>query len=206
MSVRSPTEDENGKISLRMVLPATRHSRARGNPGLFSAELTWIPAGVYPERSRRAGMTEPSGSWMEQRVIRSLFYRSSPHRYFRRRSRRTRRVRTIKTPPCGLKPSGDRPNFVLFVLLSMIIAAACANLSGAEASSDSDMSRARDAKFGNKFFSLRPLRSLREIFRDWPVREAHPTKSRSFLSLRLSAFAGDIPKFGCGVAAPGPSW
>jgi hypothetical protein len=21
----------------------------------------------------------------------------------------------IKTPPCGLKPSGDRPNFVLFV-------------------------------------------------------------------------------------------
>ena len=33
------------------VLPSTRHSRARGNPGLFSAELAWIPA--------FAGMTEP---------------------------------------------------------------------------------------------------------------------------------------------------
>ena len=25
------------------------------------------------------------------------------------------KVHIIKTPPCGLKPSGDRPNFALFV-------------------------------------------------------------------------------------------
>jgi hypothetical protein len=31
--------------------PSTRHSRARGNAGLFSAALAWIPA--------FAGMTEP---------------------------------------------------------------------------------------------------------------------------------------------------
>ena len=31
--------------------PSIRHSRARGNPGLFCAELAWIPA--------FAGMTEP---------------------------------------------------------------------------------------------------------------------------------------------------
>ena len=50
MSFRSPTDYENGGNSFHMVLPATRHSRARGNPGLFSAELAWIPA--------FAGMTE----------------------------------------------------------------------------------------------------------------------------------------------------
>jgi hypothetical protein len=107
MILRSPAEHENGGIFLRVVLPATRHSRARGNPGLFSAELTWIPA--------FAGMTEPSGPWSSAGAKRnpgSSCYRLSPHRYFRRRSRR---VRIIKTPPCGLKPSGDRPNFVLFV-------------------------------------------------------------------------------------------
>ena len=27
-----------------MVVPSTPHSRARGNPGLFSNELAWIPA------------------------------------------------------------------------------------------------------------------------------------------------------------------
>ncbi len=51
MSLRSSAEDENGGISLHRVLPSTRHSRARGNPGWFSAELAWIPA--------FAGMTEP---------------------------------------------------------------------------------------------------------------------------------------------------
>jgi hypothetical protein len=25
-------------------LPSTRHSRARGNPGLFPTQLAWIPA------------------------------------------------------------------------------------------------------------------------------------------------------------------
>ena len=35
MSLRSSAENENGGISLHVVLPATRHSRARGNPGLF---------------------------------------------------------------------------------------------------------------------------------------------------------------------------
>ena len=35
MSLRSSTEHENGGISLHIVLSSTRHSRARGNPGLF---------------------------------------------------------------------------------------------------------------------------------------------------------------------------
>ena len=35
MILRSPAEDENGGILLPMVLSSTRHSRARGNPGLL---------------------------------------------------------------------------------------------------------------------------------------------------------------------------
>ena len=104
MSLRSPAEHENGGISHHVVLPATRHSRARGNPGLFSAELTWIPA--------FAGMTEPSGSWSldgAQRNPGSSLYRSSSHRYFRRRHRghRVRRhffnqtIFTLRTPRLG---------------------------------------------------------------------------------------------------------
>ncbi|MBM2803464.1 MAG: hypothetical protein HW419_1357 [Deltaproteobacteria bacterium] len=34
MILRSPAENENGGISFRMVFSSTRHSRARGNPGL----------------------------------------------------------------------------------------------------------------------------------------------------------------------------
>jgi hypothetical protein len=51
MSLRSPTDYENGWLPLHMLLCSNRHSRARGNPGSFSAELAWIPA--------FAGMTEP---------------------------------------------------------------------------------------------------------------------------------------------------
>ena len=42
MSSRSPTEHENGR--LHMVLSSTRHSRARGNPGLLrriSLDTRW---------------------------------------------------------------------------------------------------------------------------------------------------------------------
>ena len=47
MKVRSPTKGENRES----LLPSSiRHSRACGNPGLFSALLAWIPA--------FAGMTE----------------------------------------------------------------------------------------------------------------------------------------------------
>ena len=35
MSFRSPTEFEKGGMSVHMALSSTRHSRARGNPGLF---------------------------------------------------------------------------------------------------------------------------------------------------------------------------
>ncbi|MGZ9257770.1 MAG: hypothetical protein ACXW50_25365, partial [Candidatus Binatia bacterium] len=51
MSLRSPTEHENGWHSQNMLPCSIRQSRARGNPGLFCAELAWIPA--------FAGMTEP---------------------------------------------------------------------------------------------------------------------------------------------------
>ena len=50
MTLRSSTENENGGTPLHRIVLSTRHSRARGNPGLFPAELTWIPA--------FAGMTE----------------------------------------------------------------------------------------------------------------------------------------------------
>jgi len=42
MSLRSPTEDEMG-VPLDRVLPFARHSRARGNPGLFRIVLIRIP-------------------------------------------------------------------------------------------------------------------------------------------------------------------
>jgi hypothetical protein len=66
------------------------------------------------------------------------------------------------------------------VLLSMTISAACANFPGTEDPSDSDVPRAKTPTTPSSeinFFSLRALRSLREIFRDRPVREAHPTKT-----------------------------
>ena len=44
MSLRSPKEYENGGTPQHGPLPSTRHSRARGNPGLFPTEFTWIPA------------------------------------------------------------------------------------------------------------------------------------------------------------------
>ncbi|MGZ9157118.1 MAG: hypothetical protein ACXW6J_27855, partial [Candidatus Binatia bacterium] len=50
MSLRSSTEYKNGLYSQNMLPSSIRHSRVRGNPGLFCAELTWIPA--------CAGMTE----------------------------------------------------------------------------------------------------------------------------------------------------
>jgi alkanesulfonate monooxygenase SsuD/methylene tetrahydromethanopterin reductase-like flavin-dependent oxidoreductase (luciferase family) len=65
--------------------PAWLRAGASGNPGLFSAELAWIPA--------FAGTTEPQAA--------SSYCRSSLHTYFQSR---TRRIQMIKTP-----------NFVLFV-------------------------------------------------------------------------------------------
>ena len=51
MSLRSSTAYEISGISPPQAISSIRHSRARGNPGLLSAELAWIPA--------FAGMTEP---------------------------------------------------------------------------------------------------------------------------------------------------
>ena len=68
MSLRSSTENENGGISLRGVLTSTRHSRAGGNPGWFSAELAWIPAPRSKSGTSFAGMTEP------RRPLRSADY------------------------------------------------------------------------------------------------------------------------------------
>ncbi len=77
MSLHSPTEHENGLYSQNMLPASIRHSRARGNPGFFCAQLAWIPA--------FAGMTEP------RRPLHCG--RPSPYIYFRRRARRTRRFR-----------------------------------------------------------------------------------------------------------------
>ena len=64
MILRTPAEHENREIFLDTVLsvqssfPRTRESR------FDLRELAWIPAGVYPERGRRAGMTVPSGPFV----------------------------------------------------------------------------------------------------------------------------------------------
>ena len=88
MSLRSPTEHENGWHSQNMLPSSIRHSRARGNPGLFCAELAWIPA--------FAGMTEPRWLFVVDII---------PSQVFSKEARRTRR--------CRIR---DIPNFVLFVI------------------------------------------------------------------------------------------
>ena len=47
------------------LISSTCHSRAGGNPGLFSAELAWIPA--------FAGMTDPGGIFTAQ-IISGLVF------------------------------------------------------------------------------------------------------------------------------------
>ena len=44
---------------------STRHSRARGNPGLFSRALAWIPA--------FAGMTDPCGLLVARIIAAQVF-------------------------------------------------------------------------------------------------------------------------------------
>jgi hypothetical protein len=58
MSLRSSTDNENGRIPLHMLNSPNRHSRAGGNPDLIPAELAWIPA--------FAGMTEPRNRFVTQ--------------------------------------------------------------------------------------------------------------------------------------------
>ena len=132
MSLRAPTEHENGGISLRVVLPATRHSRARGNPGDgqspsyrwktvsrlrgwgWTPVFTGVTQGLDTRFSLRlirpmpcggfAGMTEPSGPWTPDGAKRNSG--SSFYRLSPHRYflRRARRFRKNKTP-----------NFVPFV-------------------------------------------------------------------------------------------
>ena len=88
MSLRSPTKNENGRISLPMVLSSTRHfrrrtdqpqivwlARARGNPGLLrrisldtrfrgydgtqAGLLVLIPKGVFSKEAQRSQSSEP---------------------------------------------------------------------------------------------------------------------------------------------------
>jgi hypothetical protein len=71
-------------------------------------------------------------------------------------------------------------SFVSFVLLSMIISAAWANFSGAEASSDSDIPRAKHVLSND---------------------EGTPSWQSIFFFAPFAFFARDRPNFGCGVAA-----
>ncbi len=68
MSLRSSPDRENGQMPLYRLIYSIRHSRAGGNPGLFSCELAWIPA--------FAGMTDRRGLPCCPEV---------PHKSFRRR-------------------------------------------------------------------------------------------------------------------------
>ncbi len=52
-------------IPTNMLPYSIRHSRARGNPGLFCAELAWIPA--------FAGMTEPRSLFIVHIILSQVF-------------------------------------------------------------------------------------------------------------------------------------
>src|SRR3989337_1266570 len=78
MILRSPAENENGGISFHMVPSSTRHSRARGNPGLL----------------RRISLdTRFRGYDGTQAGLLVLI----PKRVFSKEARRTRRVRIFYT-------------------------------------------------------------------------------------------------------------
>jgi hypothetical protein len=212
MSLRSPTEHENGSHSQNMLPSSIRHSRARGNPGLFCAELAWMPA--------FAGMTDP---------LRLFVVHIIASHVFSKKVTKDRRARTIKVP-----------NFVLFVLLSVIICAACANCPGAETPririflaprpprSRSDRPEACHPEQMQKILRrislsvrndnvlpLRPLRALREIFRNsvaaaprWVLRGENcfivNPQDRFFLTFNLNQqqrFILRAARFGCGQIA-----
>ena len=77
MSLRPPTEHENGGISLHRVLSSTRHSRARGNPGLFgriSLDTRFSLRLIRPKPCGGfAGTTEPSGLFVLQIIPAHVF-------------------------------------------------------------------------------------------------------------------------------------
>jgi hypothetical protein len=73
--------------SPRAQSAASRHSRAGGNPGLFSDELAWIPA--------FAGMTESNPAAL----------RLASHTYFRRR------ILDFPIVDFGLAEAGERIEF-----------------------------------------------------------------------------------------------
>ena len=64
MSLRSPLDHENdGSLGYEFLRSSFPRRVCPGlDPGresrFVSVELAWIPAGVYPEQCRRAGMTE----------------------------------------------------------------------------------------------------------------------------------------------------
>ena len=65
MSLRSSTDYENDGFPCPGSSNPVCHSRAGGNPGLFCAELTWIPA--------FAGMTEPETLVVAQIINTQVF-------------------------------------------------------------------------------------------------------------------------------------
>jgi len=69
MSLHSSTDYENGWIALHKLISSTCHSRAGGNPGLFSAVLAWIPA--------FAGMTDAGGLCVARIIPAQVFSKES---------------------------------------------------------------------------------------------------------------------------------
>jgi len=59
MSLRAPAEHENQRISLDVAFSFQIVLPAHAGIQVYCAEMTWIPAGVDPDRGGRAGTTEP---------------------------------------------------------------------------------------------------------------------------------------------------
>jgi len=78
VSVRSPTDHENGWHSQIRLVASIHHSRAGGNPGLFTTKLAWIPASP--------GMTKRRSRFVMQLI---------PSQLFSKKARTTRRFRIV---------------------------------------------------------------------------------------------------------------
>jgi hypothetical protein len=97
---------------------ATRHSRAPGNPGLFSSQLAWISAFAGTERCESLAYSGSS------------FDRSSPRTYFRRRHE-AREINRRKDKIVKNWGAGSKAQRVV-----LVISTAGRNLSGSSPSRD----------------------------------------------------------------------
>src|SRR3972149_155756 len=177
MILRSPAENENGGISFHMVPFSTRHSRARGNPGLLrrisldtrfrgydgtqAGLLVLIPKRVFSKEGTKPALSRVEGSTkfiiINRRALRVL--RTTIHDNFR-----------------GLRKFSGRRRPLEFGYASR-----------------------QDAKFGNRFLFFAPFAFFAgDIPRPTGARSAPYETLRVLRELRGES---DFSHFGCGCAA-----